>query len=40
MIIEQKKWSPVDGWTVLSTATFTAPPQIVFVFGGDRKSVV
>jgi hypothetical protein len=33
MNIEQRKWTRTSGWVQISTADFSAPPQLVFVFG-------
>lgn len=34
MKVEQKKWTPENGWEVLSEGSFTEPPELVLVFGG------
>lgn len=35
MKIEQKKWTIDDGWKILSAGSFTEPPELVLVFGGN-----
>ncbi len=35
MKIEQKKWTPVDGWKTLSSVPLSESPDLVLVFGGN-----
>lgn len=35
MKIEQKKWTAGEGWKTLSEGSFTDPPELVLVFGGN-----
>ncbi len=35
MKIEQKKWTSESGWKTLSSGSFTEPPELVLVFGGN-----
>lgn len=35
MKIEQKKWTSENGWKTLSSGSFTEPPELVLVFGGN-----
>ena len=35
MNIEQKKWVESDGWKTMREGNFSAPPQLVFLFGGN-----
>lgn len=35
MKIEQKKWTTESGWKTLSSGSFTEPPEIVLMFGGN-----
>lgn len=35
MKIEQKKWTAKNGWETLSDGSFTEPPELVLVFGGN-----
>ena len=35
MTIEQKKWTAENGWKTLSVGSFTEPPELVLVFGGN-----
>lgn len=36
MKIEQKKWTRESGWETLSLESFTEPPELVLVFGGNE----
>lgn len=35
MKIEQKKWTAENGWKTFSPGSFTEPPELVLVFGGN-----
>ena len=35
MKIEQKKWTAENGWKTFSSGSFTEPPELVLVFGGN-----
>lgn len=35
MKIEQKKWTNENGWKTFSSGSFTEPPELVLVFGGN-----
>lgn len=35
MKIEQKKWTSENGWKTFSSGSFTEPPELVLVFGGN-----
>jgi hypothetical protein len=37
MKIEQKKWTSENRWKTLSSSSFTEPPELVLVFGGNAS---